>query len=159
MKIGQGKNKGSAFEREVGYKLSLWLSDGKRKDLLCRTVGSGAQFTCSKGGHAGDLRAQDPIAYEFCKRYVIECKHWRDLELIRFLNCQGELFKAMQKVGKEALQTDRDWLLIAKQNNYPAVILSNNCPKPSSGYYHLLFDGTVMMMDFGDFLKLPFPNY
>src|SRR5581483_12100766 len=100
MRKGGGKEKGSQYEREIGYKLSLWLSNGARKDILCRTVGSGAQFTFSKSvrGIPGDLRSQHELGDLFCQKFVLECKHWKDLELIRFLSAEGELYKAFLKV-------------------------------------------------------------
>ena len=159
MRPGQGKNKGSSFERAVGAKLSLWLSSGKRKDLLCRTVGSGAQFTFSKAslGNPGDLMAQDPIAYEFISKIVIECKHWRSLDLIKFLNKKGDLYKAMLKVEKEAKSAGKEsWWLIAKQNNQPTLLLM-----PDDGQelgmteivYHKLFNDSVLLYQFEHYLE------
>lgn len=128
MKAGQGKAKGGKFEREMCEKISRWLSNGERKDLLCRTVSSGGQFTTGKKkgefiGLAGDLRAQDSvIAFQFCKEYVIECKHWDDLHLQDFFLQSGELFEAICKVADEGKFTQREWMLIAKQN-YKSILV------------------------------------
>lgn len=125
MRKGGGKTKGGNFERETGQALSLWLSGGARKDLLCRTVGSGAQFTRAAGmaGRAGDLMANHPTANIFCEKFVVECKHWRDLELIRLLFKEGELYTALLKVQEEASHESKHWWLVAKQNNRPALVL------------------------------------
>ena len=124
MKAGAGKNKGSSYEREVGYKLSLWLSKGERRDLLCRTVGSGAQFTSWNSGHPGDLRSQHELANKLCNAVAIECKHWKNLDILSFLLGRGDLYKAMLKVKKEGVKTNRSWMLIIRQNHKPDLLLS-----------------------------------
>lgn len=167
MKAGGGKNKGGGFERDTGQKLSLWISQGLRKDLLCRTVGSGAQFTTAaqkskSAGHAGDLMSQDPLAYELCNQYVIECKFWRDLKLIHFLDNRGDLYEAMKKIHLEGLSVNKKWWLIAKQNHQkdllimaPKKIYSDFLKNPlSKPRFHLLFSGAVMMYYLDDFLSL-----
>lgn len=158
MKPGQGKNKGSSFERAVGAKLSLWLSAGKRKDLLCRTVGSGAQFTFSKAsqGNPGDLMAQDPIAFEFMSKTVVECKHWRSLDMIKFLNKKGDLYKALLKVRQEGNLAGKSWWLIAKQNNQPTLLLMPYLPSihhHPNLEYHILFRSTVLLFQFENYLE------
>lgn len=157
MKPGQGKNKGSGFERDVGTRISLWLTNGARKDLLCRTVGSGAQFTSSKfcQGHPGDLMAQHPLAFTFCDAFVIECKFWRDLELIKFLSHEGNLFKAMQQVRNQAIEVKKSWWLVAKQNHRDTILLlpSEVMKSELKFDYHLLFQGSVIMCSFTKFLS------
>lgn len=128
MRPGGGKGKGSGYEREIGYILSLWMSKGVRKDLLCRTVGSGAQFTSAARrqemmGIPGDLRSQHEISDDFCKKFVIECKFWADLEIDNFLVGKGELYKAVLKVAKEGTDLNKEWMLICKQNHKPSWII------------------------------------
>lgn len=167
LKAGGGKPKGGGYERETGAKLSLWLTDGKRDDLLCRTVGSGAQFTVAAqknklAGHAGDLMAQDPLAYELCNQYVIECKFWKNLQMIQFLDGRGELHKALQKVQLESLSVNKSWWLVAKQNHQkdflimaPKKIYSDFLINPAMRpRFHLLFNGAVMMYYLDEFLNL-----
>lgn len=158
MKKGQGKNKGGGYEREVGVKLSLWLSHGQRKDLICRTVGSGAQFTTAakkliSAGHAGDLMSQDPLSYEFFNRYVCECKFWKDLQMFQFMNEKGELYKALQKVKKEAINVNKKWWLIAKQNHQPDLLLSSTDRDPLTNLRsHSLLSRTVTVYYLDEFL-------
>lgn len=171
MRPGAGKNKGSQFERDIGAKLSLWLSGGQRKDLLRRTVGSGAQFTAcfKKGimeGVPGDLTAAHPLAFEFCEKYVVECKFWRDLDFLNFLQRKGgkqSLYYAMKKVRKEAEDSGKKWMLIVKQNHRPELLLMGVtatfsafttpwCP------YHLLFGGTVILNILDEFLEIMVPE-
>ena len=152
---GKGKQKGGEFERQIGYKLSLWLSKGTRKDLLCRTVGSGAQFTSANlrnqsAGIPGDLRSQDPLADKFCATYVIECKFWKNLDILNFLRGEGELYKALVKVQGEGAMLHKSYMLIARQNNRPDILLTNTLAPVS---HHVLFGGNVFMYILDTFLN------
>ena|SRR5271154_2283878 len=164
MKAGQGKAKGSGYEREVGAKLSLWLSHGQRKDLICRTVGSGAQFTTAakksiSAGHAGDLMSQGPSSYDFFSKYICECKFWKDLKFLQFLSGKGELYKAMIKVQREAKSVNKRWWLVTRQNHQKDILLmerkiiTSALPTDSCPMYHGLFCGTVIMWYLDEFLK------
>lgn len=158
MKPGQQKNKGSAFEREIGKKLSLWLSGGQRKDLICRTVLSGGQFTLSGCGNAGDLMAQHPDAFKFFEKFVLECKHWKDVQMIRFLVRDGDLYKALRKVEKQAKKECKFWMLVARQNHQKIMVF---IPIEAATFfyyldrrnYHILFNNSIMMFYFDEFLK------
>lgn len=173
MKPGGGKSKGGGFERDVGAKLSLWISGGQRKDLICRTVGSGAQFTTSKysKGNPGDLMAQHAQAFPLFNKWVIECKFWKSLDMIRFLSKEGELYNALNKVYNEAQSSNKRWMLIAKQNHKKEMIFMPSTllfPKVNSGIekgfqktikpgkvldYHTLFSDSVDMFVLDDFLE------
>lgn len=166
MKKGQGKNKGSGFEREIGAKLSLWFSHGERKDLCCRTVGSGAQFTFTKGsGNPGDLMGQHPTAIKFFDRFVVECKFWKDIQFLRFLEGEGDLYEAMQKVKKEAASQSKMWWLVVRQNHRKTIVLMPIGAavgiSKAYGYnvpFHQIHSGGVMMFYFDEFLKLTSPE-
>lgn len=154
MKPGQGKNKGSGYEREVGRKISLWISKGTRPDLLCRTVLSGGQFTMASTGNAGDLMAQHPLAFPFFAKCVVECKSWRDLQLIRFMYKEGDLYKALLKVQMEAEKVGKTWWLICKQNHSPTLLFMSapDCPTKGMCSYHAIFNGLVLMVNLDEFL-------
>jgi hypothetical protein len=165
MKLGAGKAKGSSFERHIGTKLSLWLSNNERKDLVCRTVGSGAQFTFSKGsGNPGDLMGQHPIAFKFFENYACECKFWRNLEIIKFLEKEGDLYRALRKVQREAESQSKQWILIAKQNHrkillfLPTQSMLNSTQKIGQLNFHVIFSGTVYMFEFENFLSVIQPE-
>lgn len=165
MRPGGGKEKGSQFERDIGAALSLWLSHGEKKDLLCRTVGSGGQYTFASvrgvvAGIPGDLRSQSPLADEFCKHFVIECKHWKNLNLFQFMEKQGELYKALIKVKKEAEKEGKFWWLITKQNHkrtllfMPIDAMRLAYPAgPINANFHILFNGTVYMYYFAEYIQ------
>lgn len=158
MKTGGSKNKGSEFERLVGKKISLWLSQGQRKDLICRTVLSGGQFTVSGLGNPGDLMAQHPLAFKFFEKFVLECKHWKNVEMIRFLAADDcGLYKALKKVQREADKHQKFYMLIVRQNHQKIMLFM---PTQAVGLftnglasrYHVLFSGNVYMYYFDEFL-------
>jgi hypothetical protein len=164
MRKGGGKAKGSGYEREIGYKLSLWLSNNTRKDIVCRTVGSGAQFTSANmrgttAGIPGDLRSQDPVADKFFQNVVLECKFWADLELLHFLDQKSLLHEALIKVKSEAESLNKYYWLVARQNRrYDIVFMPIEAMSRSSIIlgsnvkYHCLFNGQVYMFKLDEFL-------
>jgi len=156
---GGGKAKGSEFERWVGQRLSLWISNQQRNDLVTRTVLSGGQWTASgdkQRGSAGDLTSNHPDAHPFFERFVVECKHWAWIDLVDFCHQKGELYTALEKVQREAAKCKRLWMLVAKQNRradmlfMPAVF---DIPLTIDHHYHELFRGTVYMFRFDEFIK------
>lgn len=124
MRPGAGKEKGSEFERETGRILSKWITKGERDDLFCRTVLSGGQYTVSGKGNPGDLMAQDPLVHKLCSNYMIECKHWANLDMFSFIRQQGELHKALVKLCFQAGSGGKSWLYVVKQNWYPTLVMT-----------------------------------
>lgn len=72
--------KGSAFERELCRKLSLWFSEGQADDWLWRSAGSGSRATTrakqGKGtrGHGGDIAPTCTEAEPLTRLFSIEAK-------------------------------------------------------------------------------------
>lgn len=72
--------KGSAFEREICKKLSLWWTSGKTDDVFWRASNSGgrAKFRGRKGqstyGQHGDIAAVDPVGEPLISLFTIELK-------------------------------------------------------------------------------------
>lgn len=86
------KSKGSSYERKKIKHLSLWLSNGKRDDILYRTAGSGARATCrlkynqSTSNSCGDIGLLDPshkIGKRFINKVLIELKIGYTLKKIK----------------------------------------------------------------------------
>jgi hypothetical protein len=73
-------SKGSAFEREICKKLSLWWTKGKTDDVFWRASNSGgrAKLRGRKGqstyGQHGDIAAVDPIGEPLIDLFTIELK-------------------------------------------------------------------------------------
>jgi hypothetical protein len=130
VKPGGSHAKGSAFERDTCQRLSLWISKGKRDDLLARNVLSGGQFTVARirgevRGSPGDLTAVDPMAIPFIQAFSVECKHYRDLGLSAYVfDKKGNSFinQTVALCKRQARQAGKQWLLVAKQDRKPALI-------------------------------------
>jgi len=73
--------KGPQFERDCAKRLSLWLSENERDDLVWRTSASGGRFTQRKKydkdtyNQAGDLCANNPRVQYFFDYILVECKN------------------------------------------------------------------------------------
>jgi hypothetical protein len=124
----KARGKGPKFERLACRLLSLWVSDGKRDDLFWRTAMSGGRATLrlAKGVMTraiGDICATDPEGFKLTDHYLIECKHHRDLNLLAFMFGKGKLFKFWIETVEEAASHKRQPMLIAKQNNFPTLLL------------------------------------
>jgi hypothetical protein len=128
MKPGGGKAKGASFERYVCRELSLWVSRGQRKDVFWRSAMSGGRSTVGfKGGdklsaQAGDVSAIDDLGMNFIKKFVIECKHVKDLNIENVIKRNGALVQFWLVLCKEAARHGKLPFLVARQNNFPTLV-------------------------------------
>lgn len=165
MRPGGGKEKGSEFERQTGVKLSLWVSGGARSDLFARNILSGGTFTNKlkkedrELNMPGDLMAGHPLAFEFLSTFMIECKHYADLNFEAFLFDGGRSFlgKVMAQSRKQAKHVKLWPLIIARQNRRPTVVICGRtvgeqlmlaCGRLKLPQYHSLHRGEYMMTTF-----------
>lgn len=134
MRKGGGGPKGSAFERQIGRSLSLWLTKGERADLFSRNVLSGGRFTLAiKAGaefsQPGDLAPAHPAAFRFTSRYMVEAKHWKTLHLHQ-LFClpfkRTALGKVWEKSSADAAKAGLKPFVIAKQNHLSTLVIMDN---------------------------------
>lgn len=131
MRRGGGKQKGSAFEREVCKALSLWVSHGKDKDLFWRSAMSGGRATRAGGSvrQAGDICAVAPEGHSLTNSYYFELKFMKNLALANFfIEGGGILWKFWEKACKEGEKYNRHPVVIAKQNLYPTIVLIDEEP-------------------------------
>jgi hypothetical protein len=125
------KAKGASFERAICKQLSLWLTQGKREDVLWRSAMSGGRATVAhrKGKdvrQCGDICAVGPEGHEFCQRYFLELKHVKRLALDQFLvKGTGPLANFWRVAKREAAKHKRQPILIARQNGWPIIVLSD----------------------------------
>lgn len=132
--IKSPKQKGSSFERVVAKRLSLWLSELKRDDLLRRTQGSGAAATVlAKTGNlaesnltaeAGDIGAAYPEANWFVDYFFIECKRYRTLDLHKLFYEQSGLMTPIWKTARhQALEAGKCPMLVFKEDRRKPLIV------------------------------------
>jgi hypothetical protein len=126
MKVGGGKAKGSAYERLICKRLSLWVSGGKREDVFWRSAMSGGRATV-KGKtvrQAGDITAVAPEGHPLTDVFYIECKHVKKLDLESFLfKNKGLLAGFWKDAVKQADRHDKEAVIIARQNGWPDLVL------------------------------------
>lgn len=128
MKAGGGKQKGTDFERQMCTKLSLWVSHGNNKDLFWRSAMSGGRATIAlRSGRkikpAGDICAVHEDGHIFTDYYLVDCKHYKDLNIDRFIIGSGMLFNFWTKLRQQAKDHGRKPMLVARQNNFPILML------------------------------------
>lgn len=128
MRKGGGKSKGSAFERLVCTKLSLWVSKGVQEDVFWRSAMSGGRSTVAhaKGkrlaAQAGDLSCIHPIGAPFLDKFFAECKFYADLNYVGLLQGRGKLATFWTEAKMQAARYKKLPLMIAKQNQQPIVV-------------------------------------
>lgn len=128
MRKGGGKSKGSSFERDICKRLSLWLSEGTVEDCLWRSAMSGGRSTVAhaKGkrlaDQAGDISAISPLGHTLTKRWMIECKNYRDLGFAGLPTKRGNLVKFWLEAKKQGRRYDKLPMMIVKQNQYEPLV-------------------------------------
>jgi len=126
MKPGAGKQKGAEFERWVCKKLSLWVSGDERDDLFWRSAMSGGRATIGvkdRPAQAGDISSIDQHGHDLIKRFVIECKFHKSIDLQQAIFGKGILIKWWNDLDKLSDKLDKSPMLIAKQNHIPPIVL------------------------------------
>lgn len=155
-----GKQKGSAFEREICTKLSLWITNGEKIDCLWRSAMSGGRATVQKGKvrQAGDITAVALEGHALTDKLYIECKSYKELGLDCLIKGKGTLLDIWKTTKNEALKYNKIPSLIFKQNNWPTVFCTS-----CEGVYLLKIEPPISyhtddihMMKFETLLKTAF---
>ncbi len=171
MKQGGGKQKGSAFERLICKKLSLWFTNNEREDIFFRSASSGAMATqrFKKGkktsGQVGDVTSTDLEGIKFINEFNIELKSYKDFSLDFLVYKNKSLIHSWwEQCVKDSEMENKKPLLIIKKNNKKEIIIfeyslyryfcdffgSINEEKYITGYIN---DTHIMMMLLTDFLE------
>ena len=128
-------SKGSAFEREICKKLSMWWTDGKRDDVFWRSSNSGGRATmrAKSGkrthGHCGDIAAVDPIGAPLTSLVTLELKRgytgtsFADV-IDKPAHAKQNMFEAFVEQAETAsvLSGSQFWALITRRNKKIALI-------------------------------------
>lgn len=130
MKAGGGKAKGNQLENRVAKSLSLWLTEGRRPDVLERSPASGGKATSHRkrqafyGNVAGDLIAVSEEGWLLINRFIVEIKHRKDILvpslIYRSTNRDG-LAGYWLKLSDECKEFKKLPMLVARQNNRPML--------------------------------------
>lgn len=134
MKPGRGKGKGSAFERLVGKRLSLWLTDGESGTQLIRSVLSGG-WSGRGSRQAGDLAANGPAGERFRTLYAVECKHRKEISLYSFWTksaTSDDLPGWWSKLTAEVDAAGLKPLLVFRENGMPIMVAMREGDSPSA---------------------------
>lgn len=127
------KAKGSAFERKVCERFSLWVSNLTREDVYWRSAMSGGRATLKLrkdrgrefSAQSGDISAIHPLGNLLLNYFVIECKFLRNLGLEQLIWAkQGKLENIWKKPRKEARAVGKEPLVVAKQNHRQELVLT-----------------------------------
>lgn len=132
MRPGGSKQKGAAFEREICRRLSLAVTQDKRKDLFWRSAMSGGRATLmhrkdeTNQTQAGDISALDSAGEFLTNQFVFECKHVKNLGLQQWLvHGTGPVARYLAEVLKIGDKVGRRVVLIARQNHIPDLVFTD----------------------------------
>ena len=178
MRAGGGKEKGSAYEREVGRLLSRWLTYDERADIFSRNVLSGGGFTRAEQAGAvtsrmpGDLMPAHPLAFAFMATFSVECKHLRDIGLEAYLwdpVYKSPLAQIITLAERQAHGIGLHYFVTAKQNHRTALLFVSKqvgnimmeCTRRRGGafpMYHRVHRQRVFIMRLEDMLAAVDPT-
>lgn len=129
--------KGSAFEREICRRLSLWWTQDlpePRDDVFWRTSNSGGRATVRHGkgkrtaNQCGDVCAVDPVGAPFLKVFTVEIKRgYNRATLIDLIDkrdgaAKQEWEKWIEQARRSAEQAGTPhWLIVARRDGRQAT--------------------------------------
>ena len=168
-----GKQKGAEYERQCAKRLSLWITNGERDDCLWRSALSGGRATLQqrKGkvnkSQTGDLSSIDSCTQAFIDSFLIEIKFYKDLDITSgFVKGKGVLKSFWKKLIADAALARKNPMLIAKQNNLPALMLVHRNGASQLKLGSILIDNSAKVAEFSqwpchvylfdELLKTPF---
>lgn len=143
MRIGGGKQKGSAFERKICKLLSLWFSEEIRDDIFFRSASSGAMATqrFKKGkntsGQQGDITSTDSEGIKFINKFSIELKSYKDfsLDFLVYKNKSSIHDWWVQCKGDAGRNNKNPLLIIKKNGKKELIIFEHNLYKYFCDYF------------------------
>jgi hypothetical protein len=123
------KVKGGSFERKICKELSFWVSHGAHADLFWRSAMSGGRATVHGRDvrQCGDICSVSPEGHTLTDIFFIECKHTKNMQLIRFFTEAKGGPKSLMRFWivccREAAKHGKWPMLIAKQNGVATLMV------------------------------------
>ncbi len=103
---------------------------------------------------AGDITAIDPSGEPLTRKFLIECKHYKSLEIGGLIKGTGVLSGFWRLLKLQSVEYQKLPLLIAKQNQYPVIACVD-----FSGLHELVLhwpDECVLTAPKQNFYAIPF---
>ena len=154
------KQKGNNFEREIAKKLSRWITNDERDDILDRSHGSGLKSTVTGSPvQAGDICAVHKLGFPFVNKYIVECKNRRDYRLqdLIYWRERSRIIKDWRKLLRECKNFNRIPLFIIKNFRCPTLLGTNKfLPKldEMAEIFGSKSSEDILLYDFEMFLKI-----
>lgn len=132
--MANGKIKGNNYERVISKRLSLWLTNNERDDLIWHTHGSGSRFTnrMKKNkktyGQDGDITSTCSGDSElFLNKISVELKAYKDINLWGLITHSTKgILGFWNQARKQSMACNKIPVLIIKQNNRPELLISTD---------------------------------
>lgn len=130
--MANSKRKGNAFEWDTCRRLSLWVTDGQDKTQLMPSRGSGGWEGKRHGDapwrHVGDIAPNGPRGEAFRRRFAVECKHRKGIDLWHLWtqapgeNIRGWWRKLREEIAEaETGEFDIYPMLVVRSQNRPVI--------------------------------------
>lgn len=138
-----GKAKGSAFERDISKRLSLWWTVGESSQVFWRNSGFLSRSGDRREHQYGDVHAIDERGKWLVEAVNIELKFYRDLRVLDIVDKPGKahvtLLDHWAQCRRDAEASGREPMLIAKRNfAEPFVVCHSDLAR------HLVEDGACI---------------
>lgn len=121
--------KGNDFEWVIARKLSLWLTGGKDKTQLVRSIQSGGNANLKVSAsrpeyQVGDLAPNGPQGEEFRRRFGVECKNYHlDPDWWHLFSYETWVVEGWwKKISSECDPYHLTPLLIMRRDRFPVVV-------------------------------------
>lgn len=164
----KGAGKGSAFEREISKKLSLWWTEGERDDVFWRTSQSGGRATTrfksgkSTAGSGGDLTFIDEIGKPLIDYFLIELKrgYTKDIDVLSVIDNGSNKKPPTLLQFWEQAERDRELnnraksLVIFKRDKHQICVMSSFALFFDLARYLGFYEGVYV-----DFVDVDFDRY
>lgn len=160
--------KGNWNEWEIARALSLWLTEGRDKTQLIRSVQSGGHLGLRTAAvnQVGDLAPNGSAGEEFRKWFGIECKNyssdpewWHAFTSEKWIVAQwwSKIKKECREAPRSAGDPDLEPLLIMKRNRCPIVVMIKTDICDNAGINPTLhlraLDADIILLD--EFISIP----